>query len=47
MGPGITEVDQQPIAEVLGDMPLKALDHFSTHGLIGLDHLAELFGVQA
>jgi hypothetical protein len=46
MGPRIAEVDQQPIAEVLGDMPLKALDDFSTPGLIGPYDLAEFFGVQ-
>jgi hypothetical protein len=43
---GVAEVDQEPIAEVLGDMPLEAGDHFGAGGLIGLHHLAQLFRVE-
>ena len=43
---GVAEVDQEPIAEVLGDMPLEAGDHFGAGGLIGLHHLAQLFRVK-
>jgi hypothetical protein len=43
---GVAEVDQEPIAEVLGDMPVEAGDHFGAGGLIGLYHLAQLFRVE-
>jgi hypothetical protein len=43
---GVAEVDQEPIAEVLGDMPLEAGDHFGAGGLIGLHHLAQLFRIE-
>ena len=43
---GVAEVDQEPIAEVLGDMPLEAGDHFGAGGLIVLHHLAQLFRVE-
>src|SRR2546421_3145249 len=43
---GITKVDQQPIAEVLGDMPLKTLDDGGAGLLISSHYLAQLFRVQ-
>ena len=43
---GIAKVDQQAIAEVLGDMPLKALDHLGAGVLVGPHHLPQLFRVE-
>jgi short-chain 2-methylacyl-CoA dehydrogenase len=43
---GIAEVDQQAIAEILGDMPLKAGDHLGAGVLIGPHHLAPLLRVE-
>ena len=43
---GVAEVDQEAIAEVLGDMPLKAGDHLGAGVLIGPHHLAQLFRVE-
>ena len=43
---GVAEVDQEPIAEVLGDMPLEAGDHLGADLLIGTDHLTEVFGIK-
>jgi hypothetical protein len=45
VGLGVTEVDQQSIAQVLGYVPIK-----STHGagadlLVAADHVPEVFGV--
>src|SRR2546422_632479 len=45
MGQGIAEVDQQAIAEILGDMPVKTPDHLGAGRLIGPYHLAQLFWV--
>ena len=42
----IAKVDEQAIAQVLGDMPSKALDHGDAGGLVGADHLAEVFGIE-
>jgi hypothetical protein len=36
----IAKVHQQPIAQILGDMPVKALDDRGTGGVVGLDNLA-------
>jgi len=46
MRPGIAEVHQQPIAEILGDIPVKVLDDLSAGGLVCPHHLAPVFGVQ-
>ena len=46
MRQGIAKVDQQAIAEILGDMPLKALDHLGAGVLIGPHHLAQVFRVE-
>ena len=43
---GIAKIDQQAIAEILGDMPLKALDDLGTGGLIGAHHLPQIFGIE-
>ena len=43
---GIAKVDQQAIAEILGDMALKALDDRGTGGLIGPHHLPQVFRVE-
>jgi hypothetical protein len=43
--PQITIVNQQPIAEILSDMPIIVLDHLGTGGLIGLHDLTQLFWV--
>ena len=40
MGLGIAKVDQQAVAQILRNMPLKALDHLGTGLLIGSDDLA-------
>ena len=41
---GIAKVDQQAIAEILRDMPLKAGDHLGAGLLIGPHHLAQSSG---
>jgi hypothetical protein len=46
MRQGIAEVDEQAIAEVLGDMPVKAGDHLGAGLLIGPHHGAEIFRVE-
>jgi hypothetical protein len=46
MGVGIAEVDQQAIAQILGDVAVKALDHLGTRGLICQNHVAQLFRIQ-
>jgi hypothetical protein len=46
MGLGIAKVDQQPIAEILGNIPLKAGDHLGAGLLIGPYHLAPIFRVK-
>jgi hypothetical protein len=43
---GVAEVDEQSIAEVIGDMPLVAGDHLGARLLIGQHHLAQLFGIE-
>jgi hypothetical protein len=42
----IAKIDQQPIAEVLCDVPLIARDHPGTGRLIGLHDLTEVFRVE-
>jgi hypothetical protein len=44
--PGIAEVDEEAIAEILGDMPVKTGDHFGAGLLIRPHHLAQLFRVE-
>ena len=42
----IAKIDQQAIAEILGDMPVKALDDLGTGGLVGAHHLPQIFGIE-
>jgi hypothetical protein len=42
---GIAEVDQQPIAEVLGNVPRKAFDHRRTRLVVGLNDVGIFFRV--
>jgi hypothetical protein len=46
VGRWITEVHQQPIAEILRDMSCKAANHPSADLSIGVYHLAEFFGIE-
>jgi hypothetical protein len=46
VGLGINKVDQQPIPEILGNVPIKPLDHLGTGGLVGQYHFAEVFRVK-
>ncbi len=46
VGLRIAKVDQEPIPQVLGNMPVQALNDLSTGRLIGPQHLAEIFGVK-
>jgi hypothetical protein len=46
VGLGVAEIDEQPIAEVLRNMPLKAGDHLGAGVLIGPHHLAEVFRIE-
>ena len=47
MGLGIAEVHQQAIAEVLGNVAVKALDDLGTGGLIGPHHGSEVFRIES
>src|SRR5262245_22561696 len=44
---GVAKIYEQTIAQILGDVPFKALDHLGAHALIRSHHFAQLFGVQA
>jgi hypothetical protein len=46
MGLRIAKVDQQSIAEILGNMPVKAGDHLGAGLVIGLDHLTVVFRIE-
>ena len=46
MGAGITEIDQQAVAKVLGDVTVEAGDHLRARVVVGPDDLAPLFGVE-
>ena len=43
----VPEVDEQPIAEVLGDVTFMAQDDFLGGGLVGADDLAQYLGIEA
>ena len=43
---GVAEVDQQPITEILRDMPFKAGDHLGAGLLIGPHYFAQVFRVE-
>jgi hypothetical protein len=47
VGLRVAEVDEQPVAEVLGDVVVKAGDHLGAGGLVGAHHLAEFLRVEA
>jgi hypothetical protein len=42
----VAKVDEQAVAQILRDMPLKAGDHLGTGVLISADHLAQLFRIK-
>ena len=42
----IAKVDEQAIAQILRNMPVKALDDLGTGGLVGAHDLAQVFGVE-
>jgi hypothetical protein len=46
MGHRVAKIDQQPIAEVLGDMPRVGLDDLRRGLLVGTDHGAQVFRVE-
>src|SRR5215475_14386546 len=46
MGLRIAKVDEEPIAEVLGDMSVKVLNDLSADSLVGPDDLSEVFGIE-
>jgi hypothetical protein len=46
VGLRIAKVHQQAIAQILGDIPIKALQHFNTGRLIGQHDLAQVFRVE-
>ena len=46
MGRGVAKIDQQPIAEVLGDMALIVLDDLGRGLLVGAHHGAQVFRVE-
>jgi hypothetical protein len=46
MRPGIAKIDQQPIAEILRNIPVIALNHRGAGLLIGPHHVAPLFRIQ-
>src|SRR5262249_12140871 len=42
----IAKIDQQAVTEILRNIPLKALNHLGTGGLIRPDHLPEVFRIK-
>jgi hypothetical protein len=46
MGRGVAEIDQQPIAEVVGDVTCVGLDDRGRGLLVGAPHGAPVFGVE-
>src|SRR5215510_1443987 len=44
---GIAKIHEQAVAEILSDMPFKALDDLGTGSLVGTYHLTQVFGVEA
>jgi hypothetical protein len=45
MGLGIAKIDEQPIPQELGDVPIVTLDNVGTHPLIRTDDVPILFWV--
>jgi len=46
MGLRIAKIHEEPIPKELGDVPVIAVNHLRTGGLIGTDHVPILFGVE-
>ena len=46
MSTWVAKVDEQAIAQILRDVPLKALDDRSGGLLVGTHHLTQVFGVE-
>ena len=46
MGRGVAKIDQQPIAQILGDMARVGLDDRGRGFLVGADHGAQVFRVE-
>src|SRR5262249_7184749 len=46
MGLGIAKVDQKTIAEILGNVPVEALDDLRAGGLVGAHDLTQILGVE-
>ena len=46
MGLRIAKIDEEAVTEILGDMPVKALDHRCARGLVGAHDLPQVFGVE-
>ena len=46
MGRGIAEVHQQPIAQILGNVPLIALDDLGAGLMVGAYDFPQVFGVE-
>jgi hypothetical protein len=42
----VAEIDQEPVAEILRNMPLKALDNLGTGGLVRAHYLPQVFGIK-
>ena len=46
MGRGVAKIDEEPIAEILGDVARVGLDDLGSGFLVGVDHGAQVFGVE-
>jgi hypothetical protein len=46
VGSGKAKVDQQPIAKILGNIPIKALDNLRTGGLKGSHYCTEILWIE-
>jgi hypothetical protein len=42
----IPEIDEHPVAHVLGDKPAEAVDRFGDGAMISADHLAQILGIE-
>ena len=46
VGLGVAEIDQDPVANILGYMTLEATDGIGAGFLVGADHVAQLLGIE-
>jgi len=46
VGPGIAEIDEQAIPEILGDVPFESVDDLGAARLVGANDLSEVFGIE-